>query len=37
LSIIFFFGFGHQLMDSVQKYTSVNANTPSSETYRNEI
>jgi hypothetical protein len=27
---------GHQTMNKVQKHTSINANTPSSETYRNE-
>jgi hypothetical protein len=28
---------GHQMMDKVQKYASINANTPSSETYRSDL
>jgi Ca2+/Na+ antiporter len=32
----FFFVLRHQTMDKVQKYTSINVNTPSSETYRSD-
>jgi hypothetical protein len=31
-----FWFIGHQTMDKIQKYSYTNANTPSSETYRND-
>jgi uncharacterized membrane protein len=36
-SSIIFLVLGHQMMDKVQKYTSINANTPLSETYRSDL
>jgi hypothetical protein len=35
-NFFFFLVLRHQMMDKVQKYTSINANTPLSETYRSD-